>query len=397
MNNSILDICKLFYVSNNLPIYVFKDNDCIVHFSPSKNLNPMLQVTDSVPEINPYIITTNSNAMWGIIQLKEGEKILIGPAYSTHVSNKTLREYMQENAISPKYKDDLTSFFHLLPRTSLSQLMNKTTLLYYCLTGDLLDPMSHFSPLNVTVISDIAKEFTTDLYESKENDVLHNTYHWEKEMYHLIANGDTVRLTAFLSQMDAISNLSEGKMADTQLRQTKNILIGAVTKMGMLGAIPGGMNVEETYSLIDSYVRECESLLSVNQVYNLCYTAAIDFCSRVSASKIPEGVSESVYKCMEYIRNHTNEHIDTSDVARHINQSNSYVIQHFKKELGINVGAYISRCKLEEAKSLLTFSDKSLSDISNYLCFSSQSYFQNVFKKQYGVTPLEYRMRHHKN
>ena len=49
------------------------------------------------------------------------------------------------------------------------------------------------------------------------------------------------------------------------------------------------------------------------------------------------------------------------------------------------------RCRLEEAKSLLTYSDKTLSEISTYLCFSSQSYFQNIFKKKYGITPLKYR------
>lgn len=51
------------------------------------------------------------------------------------------------------------------------------------------------------------------------------------------------------------------------------------------------------------------------------------------------------------------------------------------------------RYKLEEAKSLLTYSDKSLGEISSYLSFSSQSYFQNVFKKKYGITPLQYRNR----
>ncbi|HBA68914.1 MAG TPA: hypothetical protein DCZ40_06105 [Lachnospiraceae bacterium] len=49
--------------------------------------------------------------------------------------------------------------------------------------------------------------------------------------------------------------------------------------------------------------------------------------------------------------------------------------------------------KLEEAKSLLTYTDKPISEISNYLCFSSQAYFQNVFKKKYEITPNEYRKR----
>lgn len=73
----------------------------------------------------------------------------------------------------------------------------------------------------------------------------------------------------------------------------------------------------------------------------------------------------------------------------------SYVAKKFKDDLGINVGAFISRCKLEEAKSLLAYTAKPLSEISSLLCFSSQSYFQNVFKKQYGVTPLQYRKQHH--
>ena len=79
------------------------------------------------------------------------------------------------------------------------------------------------------------------------------------------------------------------------------------------------------------------------------------------------------------------------DVAEHIGRSRSYLTNKFKKELGFDVSSFIMRCRLEEAKSLLTYSDKTLSEISTYLCFSSQSYFQNIFKKKYGITPLNYR------
>ena len=54
------------------------------------------------------------------------------------------------------------------------------------------------------------------------------------------------------------------------------------------------------------------------------------------------------------------------------------------------------RRKLEEAKSLLTYTDKTVSEISEYLCFSTQSYFQNVFKSKYGMTPKEYRKTQNK-
>ena len=72
--------------------------------------------------------------------------------------------------------------------------------------------------------------------------------------------------------------------------------------------------------------------------------------------------------------------ICVNDVAAHIGKSRSYVAKKFKDDLGINVGAFISRCKLEEAKSLLAYTAKPLSEISSLLCFSSQSYFRTYSK-----------------
>jgi len=44
-----------------------------------------------------------------------------------------------------------------------------------------------------------------------------------------------------------------------------------------------------------------------------------------------------------------------------------------------------------EAKNLLRYTGMTLTEISNYLHFSSQPYFQNVFKQYYGLTPAQYR------
>ena len=116
-----------------------------------------------------------------------------------------------------------------------------------------------------------------------------------------------------------------------------------------------------------------------------------DFTERVAQTKIPQGMSPEVFKCIQFISHHINEPIQVGDVAEHIGRSRSYLTNKFKKELGFDVSRFIMRCRLEEAKSLLTYSDKTLSEISTYLCFSSQSYFQNIFKKKYGITPLKYR------
>ena len=159
----------------------------------------------------------------------------------------------------------------------------------------------------------------------------------------------------------------------------------------MIGAIPGGVDVERAYHLMDMYIQECEQLQTLKEINDLQYQMLFDFCEKAGETHIPSGISADIYACMNYIRSHTNEAICLEDVAAHIDRSTSFIAKKFKSELGFSPGAYISRCKLEEAKSLLTFTEKSLTEISNYLCYSSQAHFQTAFKKKYGITPRQYR------
>ena len=123
----------------------------------------------------------------------------------------------------------------------------------------------------------------------------------------------------------------------------------------------------------------------------LQYNMLMDFVRRVEQQRLPEGVTREVYTCMQYISTHINEPISAEDVVALSGKSRAYLFQKFQQELGMGISAYITQCRLREAKSLLRFTDKSLGEISSYLCFSSQSHFQNVFKKHYGLTPSEYR------
>ena len=64
------------------------------------------------------------------------------------------------------------------------------------------------------------------------------------------------------------------------------------------------------------------------------------------------------------------------------------------EETGESLTDFILKEKTEEAKRLLRYSDKSLTAISNYLGFSSQSHFSRVFKKYTQRTPGEYREKY---
>lgn len=188
-------------------------------------------------------------------------------------------------------------------------------------------------------------------------------------------------------------NIHSGTMGETPLRQEKNQFIGVLTLITR-HSIYGGLDVETAYQLSDAYIMESEKASSIKAIGNLTLEAILDFAKRVAENKMPIGMSSDVFKSIQFVSTHTNQAISVKDVAAAIGKSPSLISKKFKKELGFNLCDFIKRRKLEEGKSLLIYSEKTISEISEYLCFSSQSYFQNIFKKQYGITPYNYRKNH---
>ena len=63
----------------------------------------------------------------------------------------------------------------------------------------------------------------------------------------------------------------------------------------------------------------------------------------------------------------------------------------FKKTYDINYSDYILKIRMENAALLLKSTSCKLYEIAHRTGFEETSYFSNVFKKYYGITPNEYR------
>ena len=156
-------------------------------------------------------------------------------------------------------------------------------------------------------------------------------------------------------------------------------------------AIAGGLDIEEAYSLSDIYIQTSESYTSVADVERLHRRMPLDFAERVAREIRFKNVSQPIISAIHYIKEHINQPLQAELIASHVNLSTSYFLKRFKTETGVGVSEFITNAKIEEACLLLSYTDKSLTEISNYLYFSSQSYFQNVFKKITGMTPGQFR------
>lgn len=92
-----------------------------------------------------------------------------------------------------------------------------------------------------------------------------------------------------------------------------------------------------------------------------------------------------------YIDGHYTENITLDSLAEVCHVSRYYLVHTFTKEYGISPINYMTSCRIKEAKQLLKNDDYPLSFISRILGFSSPSYFSQIFRKQEGISPNEYR------
>ena len=385
-------LCKNFFNATNIPVSLTRNQTTVY-----SALGDLLSIRDHShwEMFNPDLVKTpcfcgySPDIEYGLVHINgTASDIIIGPAYTVDLTADLVRQMMRELSLPSSYREPLTEILGAIPRISHMQFAFYLVFFHQIVNGEVIDMKDLF--IEDSSYTDIRrKNHTENLVQDKEEENLHNSYYYELEMYQKIKEGNVEKLNEFFSVPNL--HLKEGKMAQSPLRHTKNIFITAAAKACFLGAIPGGVDIETAYQLTDYYIQECERLQSIDQINHLRYMMLTDFCQRAGSTLIPEGISPDLFRAMTFVRSHTNEPISIEDVAAFVGRSTSYLMKHFKDDLGIRLGAYITRCKLEEAKSLLTFSEMSLSEISAYLCFSSQSYFQNLFKKQYGVTPMQYR------
>ena len=391
--DSVYSFCQTLYNCIYLPIHYYADGQLQLVLPdtgfPFDLAAPHLDELVSREQAVTYLVTKEFHYIGLVQNKKTGQIVLIGPVISIPPSPAAIRNIMKEYSISLEHKERLTELYQFMPQYSFHQFCHFLALFYQELFNDVIDIDAYLNVYTDTGSTSEASLHSAKIHDAKEMELFHNTYHYEQLYMDYIRSGNVEGLKAFFS--NAFS-LQTGKLADNTLRQEKNILIVSVT-LATRCAIEGGLDIESAYQLSDVYIQESEKLQSTEALYQMQYNMLLDFTRRVAQAQLLHDTTSDISKCIQYIKQHTNQAISTSDVAAYVGKSRSYLSHCFKKELGFEMREFIMRCKLEEAKSLLTYTDKSLSEISSYLCFSSQAYFQNVFKKKFGVTPNEYRKR----
>ena len=384
--------CQLFYASHYIPMALLQRGELRQTYSGLERPLPLYgKALEQAKGFSGVckVVSTEDLGLYGLVEAGE-RALLLGPVFSQPVTEKMVSAFARQNGIGNRDWSVLYWLLAGVPRYAFNQFHNLLRYLDFTLNGR-VPPEGAGIPREIAAASQSETVKARLAMRSPYEERRHETFRVESMILATVRDGDVTALEQLLETLGKVANLREGQVAQAPLRQAKNIFLGLVCMVGKTAAIPGGMDDEEAYSLIDLYSQECEQAATVEAVRLLEYNMLLDFAQRVAREKLPPHLSPEIVQCEQFLRGHLSGDVGIDEAAGLVGKSRAWLTRKFKEEMGQSLGEYQAYLRLQETKRLLRYTDMSLSEIAGTLGFSSQAYFQSFFKKAAGLTPLEFR------
>ena len=385
---NISDYCSHFYSFSGIPVYYYEKRELIFSFSLDPDrIRAFADVTEKLLDdtVESDIYETAVSSYYGRIRTRDGGILILGPVRQNAYSEEDLRKFRFTYQIR---QEDWTSWQAQLKRIPACPLLK----FYHLL-----------SCLQMT----LGQENTAiDAYHNLDEQVSLDDFIWEKpKEYDAGIRVNIIEQSRMFEPFIREGNF-EGLIAQSNRNQEFylgeyskehriNKIIGMVLSLAfsMRAAVDGGMPETEAYLLIRKHIVQALKARTAAEVDEISMRASMELVEHMREFKDTSYRHSSVYDCVNYIRSNIYSPIKVRDVVAYSGYTAEHFSRLFKKETGFGAQEFIYNCKLLEAKNLLTVTDMPVGQISEALCFSSQSHFQNRFRKKFGMTPLEYRRK----
>lgn len=151
------------------------------------------------------------------------------------------------------------------------------------------------------------------------------------------------------------------------------------------------LDAGEIFGLGSSLYEEIFKFKTVNEVRNWVEEICIKLMKHIS-SKRQNTTEMLLEKAKDYIlSNYGEDDLSIQKLANHLHISPSYLSLIFKKDAGVTFLKYLVSIRLEAAKDLLRSSDLKTTEIAERIGYPDINYFSYFFKKNFGMSPREYR------
>lgn len=214
-------------------------------------------------------------------------------------------------------------------------------------------------------------------------------YDYENHFLNMISSGNVEQVgNAFLEMRKSCVDSGIGSLYKGNPQASRAILRTLVRK----AAEKSGLSVIVIDEITERHAQLAASGRSSSEQFSYIRDMILELTKAVHEHITKSGkYSPIIAEIVEQAELHISEEILLSSFAKENKVSESYLSKRFKKETGFTFVQYIAKKRCEKAASLLKETALHIQEISAYVGYPDNNYFIKVFKKQYGLTPSEYR------
>ena len=132
-----------------------------------------------------------------------------------------------------------------------------------------------------------------------------------------------------------------------------------------------------------------EKAETMDELLSIIFEMVKKYCYLVKNYSLTK-YSGTVKKAILYIQINLCGPLSTMDIATKQNISPNYLSNQFKLEVGCTITDYIRSHRINRALKLLSTTELSIQDIASQIGIDDASYFSKQFKKEVGISPLQY-------
>ena len=130
--------------------------------------------------------------------------------------------------------------------------------------------------------------------------------------------------------------------------------------------------------------------LAKASVQNLLFRLLLDI-QTLTGREVQHACSAGVRLALQHLATHTQEGVTLAQVAAAAGTSESYLKAHFKREVGMTPMEYLMWLRIEKAKRALREAATPVTALALDLGFATSQHFATVFKRLTGHTPRDFR------
>ncbi len=324
-------------------------------------------------------------------KLPDGERyFFVGPYISALPSDDFCERKVQQLGLNATHLSYIKKYYTSLP------VVEEENVLF-----GIVDTLAHFTfgGENGFTVETVSYEipdrrrpvYTCGIFEDTDSsslslEIIEQNYQNERQLIEAVSKGQLHRVDIIASSV--LNRGTEPRLTDS-VRNRKNYLIILNTLLRKAAEL-GEVHPFHINRLSSIFAGKIEELCRIDDSLLLQKEMIRKYCLLVKEHSLKK-YSHLIGRVITLISYDLTADLSLKHIAERMNVNASYLSATFKKECGETLTDYVNRKRMETAAFILSHTSKQVQAVSEECGILDANYFIKLFKKQYGMTPTQYR------